>query len=454
MLDKLNDALAAYDIATGEVAAPPAWFIETMRSQGTRNITVETWNALCMNVRHLASDGAAVDALLKAFADLMSDAIQDIKSNTEAVSENAQAIADETTAREDADNAIDTKFEQMISQLSEVVDTKAIGKVSFNSVTGFLHFSAIDGTRIYSTQLPVGKILKNVTLSDDSNSFVFTFADDSTIVVSITDLTNPVWVRNVKDGGSVPPTTDAVKSYIDTNNTSLNKKVTDVQDDIALLKTASEGTLYKTRHIHLEDDYSASHIFGNALTHGVWNIHPSWSYSLYLAFDCLNAVDRKGKKVGITRNSLTFPSTENYYVYIPVNIPSGTNCKLLCDSYGAEVDEIYKYNFLDETGAQIFTYNVIVGVSSKIPDGKTAKTLVLIKRDPGVHPSSDVLVKNLRLYVDNSFAYRYKYDEHLMSDGYPESFTIYPSAQLNVSAEGHDLTADFSYIEKLPEEGV
>lgn len=84
MENKLNDALTAYDAATGAIASPPEWFVETMRSQGTRNITVDTWNTLCTNVRRLASNGAAADELIKVFGDLLKDIVEHVKATKSA----------------------------------------------------------------------------------------------------------------------------------------------------------------------------------------------------------------------------------------------------------------------------------------------------------------------------------------------------------------------------------
>lgn len=80
MENKLKDALTAYNTATGAIASPPEWFVETMRSQGTRNITIDTWNALCTNVRRLAANGAAADELIKVFGDLLNEIISNVEA--------------------------------------------------------------------------------------------------------------------------------------------------------------------------------------------------------------------------------------------------------------------------------------------------------------------------------------------------------------------------------------
>lgn len=508
MEETLNDAIDTYNTSTDVETQLPRWFIDTMRSQGTRNITVETWNQLCANVRKLASNGVAVDVLLKTLAEHASGLDEFTDSLNKTIATNASNINSNSKAIEDLTNAKLNRIEPAETPTADVkyvyaadadgkslliaaaksaaekdslvlrsstgrftvfdpidsaepasknyVDTKAIGKIEYNSSTGILKIMTVNGAVAYTIDFPVEKILKKAALSDDSDNFIFTFADESTIAVPITKLTNPVWISSVKDGGSTPPTTDAVKTYVDTKNTSLDKKVTDIQEDVALLKAASEGNLYKTKHILLKSSGgSAAYTFGNALTHGVWTQTSSWSYSLSLAFDCLNAIDRKNNKVGKTRNSLIFPGTESYYVYIPVKIYAGTTCKFLCDSYNGYGDEIYKYNFRDSSGNQIFTYNLEIGASCKIPDGITAETLVIMKRDPGKFPGESITVENLRLYVDTTSAYRYTYDTQLSSDGYPGTFMIYPSARLLTSSEGSiEEDVAFSYIEKLPEEGV
>ena len=80
MEETLNDAIDTYNTSTDVETQLPRWFIDTMRSQGTRNITVETWNQLCANVRKLASNGAAADEIIKAFGDLLKEIISNVKA--------------------------------------------------------------------------------------------------------------------------------------------------------------------------------------------------------------------------------------------------------------------------------------------------------------------------------------------------------------------------------------
>lgn len=65
-MDELDKDLESYNSNLNSSNNVPAWFLDTMRTHATRNITLELWNTLSQNVKKIASDSKTQDTLLRA----------------------------------------------------------------------------------------------------------------------------------------------------------------------------------------------------------------------------------------------------------------------------------------------------------------------------------------------------------------------------------------------------
>ena len=196
-----------------------------------------------------------------------------------------------------------------------------------------------------------------------------------------------------------------------------------------------------------------SYQVGNALNYGVWESTPTWSCNLTLPFDCLNATDRSGNKLEGTLNSVVFKKGSDYYLKIPVKIEGGSTCVVYCDGINAYNERITRYNFLDDSGKAFFENLPAIGGSCSIPTDKVPKYLLLYKENASQALQQDLNIENIRLYTNDPI-FGYTYDTMDQETGFSSPFVLYPGTIVSVSMEGSPVDCAFSYVEKLPREGI
>lgn len=208
-MDELDKALESYDSSLNSSNNVPAWFLDTMRTYATRNITLELWNTLSQNVKKIASDSKTQDTLLRALVNAI------------------HALDDKTASREwhhatwDADMRI-------------------------------LQFYNKDNVKMNEVDLTLPEIVTNVRCSDD---FVLSFdiltseTDDygaiqRDVTVDLGTAMRRLSVKdpdlNLVDSGNelTPPSTSAVVAYVD--------KVADTKLD----KIKLQGTTPNVCHVY------------------------------------------------------------------------------------------------------------------------------------------------------------------------------------------------------------
>jgi hypothetical protein len=376
--------------------------------------------------------------------------------------------SDKVTWTTDAETIFEGTLKQTKTSLVDKIDTVrkvAISTVVYDPETGKIQFKTIDDSAVQEFDLIQMSMLSNVELINENDiQFTFRLADDSskTVTFSLDTILSSSWTVEISDKLdemklSVPPTTKAVIDYAVSKieGKSIQNDVNSLRKQVDILTMVSENKLYKQTQVDLvSNEHSAEIQVGNALPTGIWTGLPSWSYSVYLNFDCLNAVHQNGIKVESTLNSFVFPRGTAWYVKIPVNILGGSSCRVYCDGINSAGEHVSKYNFFDENDALIFSSNIRTGEVSTIPSNLSAKFLVLYKDASSTPLQFDLEVKNLRVYATNSRAQREICSANVRDEVYPNVFTLLPSAVVSTSEEGISTDCSFEYIEKLPREGV
>lgn len=329
MIDKLNDALAAYDTATGAVTAPPEWFVETMRSQGTRNITVETWNALCMNVRRLASNGVATDTLLKIFGELF---------NSE-ITEREKADTDIIAALNNLTNTLNNEM-----AVREEADAKKLDKKEPPNVLAHAYMvGRIDGDDLYYAE-GANPVLRPGTPYQKPYSIV------------IRDKDGMFTVSNNPTSNGQPTS----KLYVDTSVALVKQRVDDTVRKLSSLEYASTGIIYNNVTLS-----------GTAQSFQVDNACP---YGVLTKLGCIKKLKcilpfNLSKSSNITPVGVNgFKPTVGKTTYVRCDIPKGKSVKVNAEGVNGTTVKRFSLSSLVggsgfDASAQYFNPNTLVTAS-------------------------------------------------------------------------------------------
>ena len=110
-------------------------------------------------------------------------------------------------------------------------------KLVYNPQNGHLSLEYYDGNTLGEPiDLPLESTVSNAYFDENNNDLVIEFTNGNTANIPVDALANPAWITNLKNipsgGGSVPPTADAVKNYVDdTADTKLDKQVFEEGND-------------------------------------------------------------------------------------------------------------------------------------------------------------------------------------------------------------------------------
>ena len=181
-------------------------------------------------------------------------AVMSQKATTDKLTELQANIDTEAEARESSDNAI---------------KGKAIGVPTYNASTGVMTFKTLDNGTTRTYDLPIEKILKNVELSADGKSFVFTFHNSGSLTVPLGHITLPAWVTDVANATGeqllIPPNTEAVRNYIITKiNTETAARAS--ADDA--IKAAAVGKLTRSGQVLIFKNLNGAEIGSVTLPSG------------------------------------------------------------------------------------------------------------------------------------------------------------------------------------------
>ena len=131
------------------------------------------------------------------------------------------AIESERAAREaafsDLDSAIAAEYSARVAEFNSV-RASAVGVPTYDVNTGVMTFKTLNNGTTLTIDLPIEKIVDNVTLSADGKSFVFTFHNSDPITLPVGNITLPAWVTDIENATGenllIPPNTEAVRNYI------------------------------------------------------------------------------------------------------------------------------------------------------------------------------------------------------------------------------------------------
>lgn len=163
-----QEFLFTYNKELGESFEIPMWFKDVMRTSGTRNITLETWNSLCANVRKLAANDNAVADLLENFKNLLKRAMVEIDSEIASATASAEdAKAHAKTAAEEANNAA----EAAKTAAEEALDTK-VTKVAADPDSNTYKIYCSHTSRKYVSAVSEPIIHNSLPIRDDNGTFL------------------------------------------------------------------------------------------------------------------------------------------------------------------------------------------------------------------------------------------------------------------------------------------
>jgi hypothetical protein len=142
----------------------------------------------------------------------------------------ANAIAEETEARQSADNYMEDRINTEADERTSAdasIRSEAIKTPSYNSSTGKITFTTLSGNSS-TIDLIIMSMLTNVEYDSVNNEIVFDFrtheGQTSEIRVPVGNITLPAWTTNVNTSNSeqlaVPPTTQAVKNAVNSEANS------------------------------------------------------------------------------------------------------------------------------------------------------------------------------------------------------------------------------------------
>lgn len=456
---------------------------------GISDISPETENSIKRKSAEMLPDnptaaGMKAADIKAAFFKALTDGDASLLSELKRVIEEANAaLSTEATARTNADNDINTALGGEATAREDAdndIKKDAVGLPNYDEKTGVITFKTLNESKSKVINLPLERLLDKAELIEGGTKLKLTFRGEQDgdekvepIVIDVSNLVNPAWLSEITEE-DIPPTSKAVKMYVDTLRTDTNNAIaTEKNSRLALatrvVKAEAEIDLLKSAQFSVTDvqyDYDRyTAQVGNAFSTAVWEIMPSWSFSVSLYFDCLKATLNKSTDyLQATYNSVVFPKGATYFVKIPVDILGGSICSVYCDSENGYGEFIQKYNFFDENGNYALSASKFIGETCTIPEDKRAKFLLLYKKAPQTPLLEDMAISNIRVYANNANSvctvYTQTRDEH--EDGYDndyydhKEFTVYPSAVVKVSWElsTYDVAANFKYLQKLPREGL
>ena len=94
------------------------------------------------------------------------------------------------------------------------IKPNALKYAGYDETTGILKFSTLDDKITYTIDLPIESIVTNIEFDAESEEVVFTLHGGVSRRIPAANLLNPAWVKDVSEGGSVPPTAEAVQNYV------------------------------------------------------------------------------------------------------------------------------------------------------------------------------------------------------------------------------------------------
>ncbi|MBQ9116336.1 MAG: hypothetical protein IJY04_04885 [Clostridia bacterium] len=139
---------------------------------------------------------------------------------SQSVGEGGEAPPTADAAKSYGDQALLSAKEytdELISNIKSEVIEKLIHSVSYDNTSGVLCFSDQGGTEVARVNLPVEQIIENVEYAD--GCLTLTFLGQDPVSIQLERLLLPEWITNLfapSGSLSVPPTSGAVKNYVDT----------------------------------------------------------------------------------------------------------------------------------------------------------------------------------------------------------------------------------------------
>lgn len=108
---------------------------------------------------------------------------------------------------------------------STYVRSHAIGMLQYNSDTGVISYSTLDGNQSGSIDLPVESLVSSGYFDAETEELVLVLTNGSEIRIPASNLINPVWVTDVSQGGDQPPTATAVLNALNSLNAQLTAQI-------------------------------------------------------------------------------------------------------------------------------------------------------------------------------------------------------------------------------------
>lgn len=108
---------------------------------------------------------------------------------------------------------------------STYIRSHAIGMLQYNSDTGVISYSTLDGNQSGSIDLPVESLVSSGYFDAETEELVLVLTNGSEIRIPASNLINPVWVTDVSQGGDQPPTATAVLNALNSLNAQLTAQI-------------------------------------------------------------------------------------------------------------------------------------------------------------------------------------------------------------------------------------
>lgn len=284
-------------------------------------------------------------------------------------------------------------YEEIIAEIDKL-------SIAYNNSTGVLYLKNSEGEVIGEADLPTERILDTAAYSN--GYLVLTFTNGDTVSLPLEDLILPTWTTNINTTDAsakiIPPTTQAVKEYVDT--TAAN-----------VLKNTVSGRAVLTENISANDS--------NILISSI----PAIPGIAVFARNILNAQSASpatastGSVIYNSPGNITWTAGSAYYVKIPVHIPSGCvvsfsikyapNGNNSGDAMGRvrfSTSNLNEYVYSPtQTGATSGTFVV--------PDGKTVEYMQITKYSGASTPLvDDVVISEICVNLANEAVYT-EYDD-------------------------------------------